>query len=175
MALGEWLAEVEGGVLKGEDLPCRNLIVRKPWRRNRARRYSLRYHLLLLLCPFVLRVVTIGFERTLVGSPYLCEKSRAWVGSSSAPSAGWPWLIETFRGLRMTFADIERVEVVVLLELQWKGRLTSRHEYGMMSLEDFRSELFAGASEETSFFNLPCHPIGFHLMPLYILATLIEQ
>lgn len=45
----------------------------------------------------------------------------------------------------------------------------------MMSLEDFRSELFAGASEETSFFNLPCHPIGFHLMPLYILATLIEQ
>jgi hypothetical protein len=121
MALGEWLAEVEGGLLKGEDLPYRIPTARKLLRRSMARRCSLRYRLLLLLCPFVLRVVRIGFEKRLAGSSCLCEKSRAWVGSSSAPSAGWPWLIETFRGLRMTFADIERVEVVVLLSFNGGG------------------------------------------------------
>lgn len=31
----------------------------------------------------------------------------------------------------------------------------------MMSLEDFRSELFAGATEESSFFNISSHPLIF--------------
>jgi hypothetical protein len=46
-----------------ESLPCRIPVARMPWRRSMARRCSLRYLLLLLLCPFVLGSVRLELKR----------------------------------------------------------------------------------------------------------------
>ena len=52
-----------GGVRELRAVPYRNLDVRWPWRRSRARRCSLRCLLLLLLCPFALWIIRLRFER----------------------------------------------------------------------------------------------------------------
>jgi hypothetical protein len=61
----------------------------------------------------------------------------------------------------MTFGDIERVEVVVLSFNGGKIDVRRGLEYSMMSLEDCRSEPFAGASEGNSFLNISSHPLIF--------------
>jgi hypothetical protein len=75
-----------------ESLPCRIPVARMPWRKSMARRCSLRYLLLLLLCPFVLGSVRLELERRPDGGVgYLCGISLAWVESSSALLGGCLW------------------------------------------------------------------------------------